>query len=150
MPKAIRSTDTEKHELKSLPGGYVVARKLSYGEKQRRMQIASGQSIHTQARSNGQPDKVDVSINSFDIQQFDFMHCIIEHNLFKDDDERVKFNFRNALDLMDLDDAIGQEIEAFLDELNNDEAETPEAEATFQESDAGSDSKEEANIGAGS
>lgn len=143
MPKATRSENTERLDLKSLPGGYVVARKLSYGEKQRRMQIAAGQSIATNQRNNGQPEKVDVVIHNFDIQFYDFSHCIVEHNLTKDDADTIKINFKSIADFEELDDAVGQEIEIFLDKLNNE----GDVES-FPTGDGPRDSKETVDSGA--
>lgn len=146
MPKATANAqNTERLDLKSLEDGYVIARRLTYGEKQRRMQIAAGQSIETGARNNGRPDKVDVVIHNFDIQFYDFSHCIVEHNLTKDDADTQLINFKNMADFEQLDDKIGNEIETFLDSINNEDSE--EAREAFKSGDDGSDSNESLDIG---
>lgn len=142
MPKATRGDDTHRHDLKSVEGGYVVARRLSYGEKQRRMQIAGGQSVTPSRNNNGQPDKIDVTINAFDIQFYDFSHCIVDHNLTKDEADQYKINFKSVADFEMLDDTVGQEIEEFLDKINNE----GDLES-FRASDGSSNSQEPVDTG---
>jgi hypothetical protein len=139
MPKATANAkDTHRLDLKTLEGGYIIARRLTYGEKQRRMQIAAGQSIETNARNNGRADRVDVVIHNFDIQFYDFSKCIVEHNLTKDDADTQLINFKSIADFEILDDKIGAEIETFLDSINNEDSEQERDEFKSVDDESGS------------
>lgn len=49
---------------------------------------------------------------------FDFQHCIVDHNLTKDD-EGTPLDFRQLMDIRSLDPRVGEEIDNILNELNN-------------------------------
>jgi hypothetical protein len=50
---------------------------------------------------------------------FDFKHCILEHNLTKDEAGEQPLDLTNKMDLRMLDPRVGEEIDAWLSELNN-------------------------------
>lgn len=109
MPKAVASQETEKKELTTVPGGYVILRKMNYGEVLHRRDIA--------AKMGSAGDEVEVKLQFLAVQQYELNKCVVEHNLEKDDNGTL-FNFREAKDVMLLDPVVGQEIEKYIDEMN--------------------------------
>jgi hypothetical protein len=118
MPKAISNNqDTERHDLKSLPEGYVVLRRLTYGEKVQRRAMVSGLKIR--GMGSGKKDfEGEMNMVNEQATLFDFQRCIVEHNLEKDDNGTL-LNFANIPDIRMLDPRVGEEIDSLLDKLNN-------------------------------
>jgi hypothetical protein len=115
VPRATAGTETEHHELKTLPEGFVVVRKLTYGEVLQRRSM-----MKMQIEGQGQKDgRAEIEMMSRRATEFDFQKCIVEHNLFVDDAETRKLNLSNRTDLDLLDPRVGQEIEQIIDRLNN-------------------------------
>jgi hypothetical protein len=115
MPRAIATTQTEHYNLKTLEGGFVVLRKLSYGEVLQRRSM-------TKMVMEGQGKKdarAEIDMMNRRATEFDFQRCIADHNLFADDAETRKLNLGNRTDLEMLDPQVGQEIEQLIDKLNN-------------------------------
>jgi hypothetical protein len=115
MPKAVATTETEHHELRTLPGGYVEVRRLSYGEVLQRRSM-----MKMQIEGQGQKDaRAEIEMMNRHATEFDFARCIIDHNLYADDAETRKLNLGSRADLEMLDPRVGQEIEQILDQRNN-------------------------------
>jgi hypothetical protein len=110
------NVDSERYELKTAPpDGYVVIRRLSYGESIKRDAISTKFAV---GGSKNSKDFVgDIKIDQEAIAQFDFAHCVVEHNI-TDKTGRL-LNFRNPGDLALLDRRIGKEIGDLIDEMNN-------------------------------
>lgn len=121
MPKATVSQETVRKELKSCPGGFVMLKKLPFGLLLERRDKASKLSMHNNN------DTVDIALMQRWSRQFEFGHCIIDHNL--EDENGSKLDFNNEMSIYALDPKIGQEIERYLDELNQED--TPEDQANF-------------------
>lgn len=116
MPVAQNPLDeTQKFDLTSCPpDGYVVLRRLTYGEVIKRRALTK----LSMAMEKGQKDfKGEMAMASIEINQFEYAKCVIDHNLEKLDG--TKFNFNNANDLNLLDPRVGQEIETFMNKMNN-------------------------------
>lgn len=126
MPNATANVqETIRLELKSLPGGYVEAKRLTYGEKIQRRAMTAGLKIQ------GGKKKTDDFMGEMQLITeestiFDFAHCIVDHNLYKDDDEQVPFDLTKKTDVRMLDPRIGEEIDNWLSEINNFEDEDTE------------------------
>jgi hypothetical protein len=115
VPRATAITETEHHDLKTLPGGFVVVRKLSYGEVLQRRTM-----MKMQIEGHGQKDaRAEIEMMNIKATRFDFQKCIVDHNLYADDAETRKLNLATETDLGLLDPRVGQEIEQILDSLNN-------------------------------
>jgi hypothetical protein len=120
MPKATVSQDVVRKDLKSCPDGWVELRQLPFGQMLTRRDKASR--LVQEARPNAkQNDMVRVQ---FEIlhewsNQYDFKHCIVDHNL--EDDEGQKLDFGNPMTLQVLDPKIGAEIEGYITEMNQEE-----------------------------
>ena len=116
MPNASRSLDTERKDLKTLDGGYVVLRRMSYGQSvERRSMLTMG--FETDGKSND--FKGELAMGNKRITVYEFRNCIVEHNLFKDDAETQLFDFSKMETLDELDPKIGQEIEKYIGDMNN-------------------------------
>lgn len=120
MPKASASiTETERHDLKSCEGGYIEARRLSYGEKLQRRAMVSHMKLSGNRKKGNDDFLGEMQLVNEKATAFDFQRCILDHNLFKDDEETQKFDFSKVSDIQQLDPRIGEEIDTFLSELNN-------------------------------
>lgn len=117
MPKAVANNqDTVRKELKSLPEGYVVLRRLSYGEKLERREMVSGMKVRGGGKSKDFEGELKMVNERATL--FDFQRCIVEHNLEKDDDGTL-LDFQKIQDIKLLDPRVGEEIDGLLSELNN-------------------------------
>ena len=123
MPFAGTSVETVRRELESLEGGFVILRRLTYGQKLQRKNMTK-LAIDMNSKSKDLKGELEMASREATLQ--DFKNCIVDHNLFKDAEETVKVNFANQMDVEFLDPRIGEEIEKYIDEINNFE-ETEEA-----------------------
>lgn len=111
MPKATRNEkETVRHDLVSLPEGYVILRKLDYGEILRRREL--GISV---IPGEGK-EKSEVNIHSVDVQVYEFSRSIVEHNL--EDGEGNALNFKDKRAVISLDPQVAQEVENLISKLN--------------------------------
>jgi hypothetical protein len=117
MPKATVSTAEEHFDLESLPGGWVKLRRMSFGQKLERTQLATDMEIEMQRGSKTQRASIEVMQQA--VALFEFKHCIVDHNLFEDDDETIKIDLTTKKGLAMLDPKVGDEIGKYIDSLNN-------------------------------
>jgi hypothetical protein len=115
MPKATVSTETVRKELENLPGGFVVLRKLNYGEilKSRDM-LSSIQRRDDRKEREDSPMTVDMNLGK--ISAYQFSRAIVDHNL--EDDNGQKLNFSNPNDINILDPVVAQEIDRLITTMN--------------------------------
>lgn len=114
MPSAVTSPqDTERRELKSLPEGYVVLRRMTYGQFLKRQELAMGMSMSGQDRNDMQ---MAIAMSQRRVAEFEFSNCIVDHNL--EDEEGNPLDFKNTNTLDRLNPKIGNEIGAYIDEMN--------------------------------
>ena len=117
MPKAIATAEEHRLDMKTIEGGFIVAKRLTYGEKMQRRAMTAGMKIESQ---KGKKDFLgEMQLINEQATVFDFQRCILDHNLFKDDDDLDKFDFSKINDIRMLDPRAGEEIDAWLSELNN-------------------------------
>ena len=121
MPKATLSAQAQPYTLKSCPGGFVKLRRMTYGERLHRQDIAMTMSMQQEARTKSASMEIKQAQTS--VGQFEFATCIVEHNLEKDDGS--PFNFKNGLDFQLLDGAIGEEISSYIEEIHDWEKSLP-------------------------
>lgn len=119
MPVATSNIQaTERKELKSLPEGFVVLRRMTYGQICERramlkLSIATG-------RGNKGDLKGEMAMANREITMYEFSHCIVDHNLEKDVNGTVqKLNLSDPVDFASLDPRVGQEIERYITEMND-------------------------------
>lgn len=115
MPVAVVTEETFREELKSLPGGFVVIRQMTYGEKIMRSGMSGAMKL---LKDNKQSDYVgEMSMETQKITLWDFANLIVEHNL-EDIDGRA-LNFKIEGDVRKLTSKIGEEVGSLIDKHNN-------------------------------
>lgn len=125
---------SERKELKSAPGGFVIARRMTYGEKLMRGEMSGKMRILSNKVDKDAVGEMNMLQKS--VQLWEFSNLIIEHNLehqiHTGDPVCYKgecacptrtLNFKNTGDVELLDGRVGEEIQMFLDSLNNFEEE---------------------------
>jgi hypothetical protein len=116
MPVAtVVGTSTDRFDLKTVPEGYVVIRRMSYGDSLKR------QKMSTKMTFGSTSDKKDFA-GELDIDQegvalWDFANCIVEHNLT--DDREIPLDFKKPSDVRRLARPVGEEIGKLIDDVNN-------------------------------
>jgi hypothetical protein len=110
MPKATTSKETTRFELESCEGGYVVLRKMTYGETLKSRELAA-----TFSGSRGR-NEAEMSMGITASAMYMLQRSIVDHNL--EDDEARLLNFNNKADVDKLDPAIAEEVENLIDDLN--------------------------------
>jgi len=114
MPRAIVTLeDTERLDLKSCPEGYVVLRRLTYGQMLERRAMTK-----MEFTGGGKKDiSGQMALANAAVQLYEYKHCVVEHNLTDENDRQL--NFGSAIDVARLDPRIGTEIEVKIGEMNN-------------------------------
>jgi hypothetical protein len=102
------------HDLKTLPEGFVKARRLTYGEKLERRAMTSHMKVEG---GKGKEFAGEMQLINETATLYDFQRCIVEHNLTDENDKAL--NFGALQDIRRLDPRIGEELDTFLSELNN-------------------------------
>ena len=126
MPVATTSgIDTERFELKTLPGGYVVVRRMTYGEYLARREIASRMDLKSgEDRAGGMAGTMQLVNRK--VVYIEFASCIVDHNLETEvkgprDAEAPsvrKLDFSKEKDVDALDPRIAEEIGTYIDQMN--------------------------------
>lgn len=119
MPKAVVSTSSEKFELTTLEGAFVELKRMTYGQKLDRIQMATDMQISMSQNRGQQANSAKIDVMQKAVTLFDFKNCIVDHNLFEDDDETIKFDFTKPSCIDKLDPRVGEEIATLIDSLNN-------------------------------
>lgn len=110
MPRATVSANTERFDLKSCAGGFVVIRRMTYGEKLNRQDNMIDTNM-------GKDNQIKVSLLARNAAMADFANLVVEHNLTDDADRPL--NFKNQADVAQLDPRVGEEIGELIDQLNS-------------------------------
>ncbi len=114
MPNAtVNLEDVEKFPLKSLEGGEVTIRRLSYGAWLKRQEMAMQMKIHGMDKKN--PD-TEIQSMQKQVAQFEFSHCIVDHNLEDAAGNKLDFSKPHTLDI--LSPKVGNEIGRYIAELH--------------------------------
>jgi hypothetical protein len=125
MPRATRTEDTQRFDLKSCPpDGFVLLRQLSYDEVLERRDLAMHFEASDTTRGRRIASTLQAKMSQREVSTFEFRHCIIDHNL--EDATGRKLDFTNSSDIANLDPRVGQEIERYIRDLTQppDEEET--------------------------
>lgn len=105
---------TTRYDLKSLPGGWVEIRKMTYGQKLQRQEIAFSMTTET-GKKKGRKD-LEISSMQKAVSEFEFRCCIADHNL--EDASGEKLDLGNPFQIRHLLPSVGTEIEDFIAEEN--------------------------------
>lgn len=113
MPRATVTTeDVTRFDLKSLEGGYVILRPLTYAQFLARRDIGGKMTVKANERSKDMTGEV--AMMQMAVTQYEFQHCIVEHNLENDDGALLQFPRDFGL----LNPRIGEEISQLIDKMN--------------------------------
>lgn len=114
MPKATADIEEIIHkDLKTLTGGFVKFRRMTYGQIVQRRAMSKMQMTTTKGQRSFAGE---LAMSNKDITLFEFQHCIVEHNL--EDATGRPLNFHSEKDFDSLDPRIGQEIESVIQDMN--------------------------------
>src|SRR5687768_3211056 len=120
MPNATVSTEAVRKELKTLAGGFVMLQALPFGKMLERREKASKMSMdQSDGKKKGGTQRVNFDLMQRWARTFEFANCIVDHNLEDANGQKLNFSLAGTLDI--LDPKIGAEIEAYIDELNQEE-----------------------------
>jgi hypothetical protein len=127
MPVATSAGNpTQRFELKSLPGGYIVLRRLDFGQKMFRKSLLAKPKLETSSKSRRQSGFVaELEFLNDKITQYEFATCIIEHNLTYlvnptdgiASEARLDFTIPDHVKM--LDGRVGEEIDDLITDFNN-------------------------------
>ena len=121
MPRAtVNPDDTTRIDLKTCPDGYVVLRRMSYGQKLARQEQAVKMTMEQEGRSS-KNGRMTMDMLQHAATVFDFRACVVDHNL--EDDKGEKLNLTQVMVIDNLDPRIGEEIAEAINKMNNFEEE---------------------------
>jgi hypothetical protein len=118
MPRATVSHKGIRHELKTLEGGFVELRQLSYEEILARRDGVTNMSLEREMIEDEANLSMQINMMQLWAREYDFRNCIRNHNLEDDNGELLDFTKKGTLGM--LDPKVGREIEALIDALNGD------------------------------
>jgi len=129
MPVAVVTKATERFELKSLPGAFVELKRMTYGQKLMRSEMAMKMLVGgDDAKGKSKDFQGEMKLMNRQTALWEFAELIVAHNL-QDIDERP-LNFRQPADVDKLEGRIGEEISTLLDSINNFEEELEEGKSS--------------------
>lgn len=129
MPRATVSQDPERFPLRTAPpDGYVVLKKMSWGEWLTRRDMG----MHMAMEAGGRKDsrKIDIDIIQANVTRYEFQKCVVEHNL--EDEQGTVLNLGSERDFVRLDPRVANEIEGLIKSLHEWDEEANEEEALFR------------------
>jgi hypothetical protein len=110
VPRATAiTTEGDKVDLKTLEGGYVQLRKLTYGEMLKRRDMAV-------RASSGRGRDVNIDFQQLEVAVYEFSHAVVDHNLEDEDGNKLDLSKRSIVE--SLDPIVAQEIEQLIDDMN--------------------------------
>lgn len=119
MVMAVATQDYERYDLKSCPEGYVMLKRMTYGQKLYRQQMAM--KMVMQGNEKSKDFSGEMAFVNAAATEYEFSCCIGDHNL--EDEQGKPLDLKKSKDIQRLDPRIGEEIQTKLGELNNFEEE---------------------------
>jgi len=114
MPRAtVDENATERYELETLPEGYVVLKKMTFGERARVREMT----LQASMSARGSDDSLKMMVSQVDVDEYEFSHSIVEHNLEDANGNLLQFTRKGSV--ASLDPAVGAEISKLIDEMNS-------------------------------
>lgn len=115
MPVAVVvNAQSDKIDLQTCPGAYVIVRRMNYGEKLLRDGMAARFLMSGSAKDSGMQGEIDMQTE--EVALWEFANLVVEHNLT--DANETPLNFKNKAHVKMLDSAIGDEIGQLIDAQN--------------------------------
>jgi hypothetical protein len=126
MPIATRvGVPTKRFELKSLEGGFVVLRRMTFGEKMQRKALLAKPKMEIKGgRARNQDISAELEFLNRKVTEFEFATVIVEHNLTylanpDDSASESLLNFKDPKHLEMLDGLVGDEIDEYITTFND-------------------------------
>jgi hypothetical protein len=146
MPRASVDPTIHHKELRTVPGGYVDLRVLSFHEMEMRKDIA-GRMYREVSENDDETTEEEAMRAYFEamnvaVTTFEFRNMIVDHNLYLDDAETQKIDFRKPMHQWKLDPKVGEEISILIDGLTK----IAEADLVPLHAALSSSSQEETNL----
>lgn len=113
MPKATVNASAERYDLKSCPEGWIMIRRMSYGQWLKRQEMAIKMQVQQQKRG---ASTMDVQMEGLKIARFEYQHCVVDHNL--EDDGGNKLDLNSPQGIESLDPQIGNEIGDIIEKIH--------------------------------
>lgn len=123
MPRATVVTAPERFELQTLPktdeaeGGFVLLRRLSYGEKLQKDQEAMKMRFDMSTATDTKGMDAEIAMISELATLNEFQKCIMDHNL--EDDNGARLDLTKIENIRKLDPRVGDEINQLMADLND-------------------------------
>jgi hypothetical protein len=119
MPRGTADLEgTQRYDLKTAPpDGYVVLRRMSYGQILQRRALVSNMKVTSSRKSKDFEGEINMMQES--VTLLEFQNCIVDHNLTSDDAGEHPLDLRSQIAIRSLDPRIGQEIEKLISDMNN-------------------------------
>jgi hypothetical protein len=128
MPQATMSTEPERFDLKSCPGGFVVLRRMSYGKYLARQEMALKLKVQAQQKK-GSSFEGEMAMANKIVTVFEFKECVVDHNLTDASDAPLNFASEHTLEI--LDPRVGNEIGSLINNMHDfDSGNSPVVSAT--------------------
>ena len=119
MPNATVDVEsTKRFELKTCDEGFVVLRRMSYGQILQRRMFTK---LEIEGSGRSKDFRGEMAMANVKVTEFEYAKCIVDHNL--EDAGGRKLDLTRASDFNQLDPRVGQEIESYISEMNNFEEE---------------------------
>ena len=117
MPRATVDLEaTERVDLETCPGGYVVLQRYDYGASLERDAMAMEMKVRGEGGGR-EGMEAELKGAGLKVAFFEFAKCIVEHNL--EDADGKPLDFKVSQHVRVLDPRIGQEIGKKIDEMNS-------------------------------
>lgn len=116
MPVAVIMEPSVRRNLKSLPEGFVVVKRMTYGQNLYRRSIGAKMLLMDEKKHQ---DRAVGEVKTMEeaVALWEFANLIEDHNLT--DQEGRKLNFSDPNDVKVIAGKIGEEIDNIINELNN-------------------------------
>jgi hypothetical protein len=115
MPVAVITEPSERRDLKTLPEGFVVVKRMTYGQHLYRRTISTKFLMMDEKKTQGAIGEVKTMEEA--VAFWEFANLVEDHNLT--DEQGRKLNFMDPNDVKRISSKIGDEINTIIDELNN-------------------------------
>lgn len=115
MPRAtVNTEDTTRYDLKTVPEGFVVLRRMTYGQYVARRELTK---LSVESSGRNKDFKGELAMANKLIAKFELEHCVVDHNL--EDENGQKLVLHSERDFERLDPRVGQELETLIGNMNN-------------------------------
>ena len=115
MPNALAVANVARHNLKSLEGAYVDIKRMTYGQKLERQGMIKVSFEMNKGRKDDMKGQMEMANRI--ATYYEFKHCIVDHNLTDDQDNKLDLSNQFVID--SLDPRVGEEINGFINDMNN-------------------------------